>query len=59
MKSSGNQTERRLRETAKFSAKEYPLINQIVQNDIYVDDCFSAENTEELALEKPDQLELY
>ena len=41
-----------------MSAKEYPLINQIVQNDIYVDDCLSRENTEELALEKADQLEL-
>ena len=58
MKSSGNQAERGLRETAELSAKEYPLINQIVQNDIYVDDCLSEENTEELALEKVDQLEL-
>ena len=41
-----------------MSAKEYPLINQIVQNDTYVDDCLSGENMEELALEEADQLEL-
>ena len=58
IKSSGNQAERGLRETAKCFAKEYPLINQIGQNDIYVDDCLSPENMEELALEKADQLEL-
>ena len=55
--SSGNQAEGGLRETAKLSDKEYPLINQIVQNDIYVDDCLSGKNTE-LSLEKADQLEL-
>ena len=38
--------------------KTYKLVNQIVQNDIYVDDCLSGENTEELALEKADWLEL-
>ena len=41
-----------------MSAKEYPFLNQIVQNDIYVDDCLSGENTEELTLDKADQLEL-
>ena len=35
-----------------------PLINQIVQNDIYLDDCLSGESTEKLALKKADQLEL-
>ena len=58
VKSSDNQAERGLRETAKLSAKEYSHINQIVQDDIYVDDCLSGKNTDELALEKPDQLEL-
>ena len=58
VKSSGNQAQRGLRETTKFFAKEYPLINQIGQNDIYVDDCLSPENMEKLALEKADQLEL-
>ena len=35
-KSSGNQTERGLRETVRLSAEEYPQVNQIVQNDIYL-----------------------
>ena len=38
--------------------KEHPLINQIVQNYIYVDDCLLWKNTGEVALEKADQLEL-
>ena len=46
IKSSGNQAERGLRETAKMSSNEYPLVNQIVQNDIYVDDCLSGEEHE-------------
>ena len=58
VKSSGDQAEWGLREIAKLLTKEYPLINQIVQNDIYVDDCLSGENTEELAQEKADQIEL-
>ena len=40
-KSSGNQAERALRETAKLSQVEYLKVNEIVKNDIYVDDCIS------------------
>ena len=40
VKSSGNQAERGLRETARLSAAENSKVNQIVQNDIYVDDIF-------------------
>ena len=38
VKSSGNQAERErgVRETARISAEEYPKVNQIVQNDIYL-----------------------
>ena len=46
IKSSGNQAERGLRETAKMSSTEYPCVNQIVQNDIYVDDCLSGKENE-------------
>ena len=45
-KSSGNQTERSQRETARLSAEEYPKDNQIVQNVIYVDDCSSGEEND-------------
>ena len=58
VKSSVSQAMRGLKEIAKLSAKEYSLINQIVQNDIYDNDCLSGENTEELVLEKTDQFEL-
>ena len=37
--SSVNQSERELRETARTSADECPKVNNIVQKDIYVDDC--------------------
>ena len=41
LKSSKYQAERGLRETVRLSAEEYPKASQIVQNDIYVDDCLS------------------
>ena len=47
-----------LRETAGLSAKEYPKVNQVVQNDIYVDDCLLREENVEKALERADDLEL-
>ena len=58
IKSSGNQAERGLRETAKMLSTEYHLVNQIVQNDIYIDDCLSGKENEQKALEKADQVEL-
>ena len=41
MKSSGNQAEGAQGVTAKWSQVEYPKVNEIVKNDIYVDDCTS------------------
>ena len=41
VKSSGNQAERGLRETAKCSQGKYPQMNQIVSKDIFVDNCVS------------------
>ena len=38
VKSSENQPKRRLRETARVSAGEYPEVNDIVQKDICIDD---------------------
>ena len=34
VKSSGNQSEKGLRETARMSAMEFPQVNHIVQKDI-------------------------
>ena len=58
VKSSGNQAERGLRQTARLSVGEYSKVNQIVQNDIYVDDCLSGEENAEEALKGSDELEL-
>ena len=41
VKSSGNQAERGLRMTADLSKIEFPEVNEIIQEDIYVDDCIS------------------
>ena len=43
VKSSGNQAERGLRETAKLSKDEYPEVSEIINNDVLVDDCISGE----------------
>ena len=58
IRSSGNQSERGLRQTAKLSAEEYPEVDQIVQRDIYVDDCLSGEESMTKAMQRADQLEL-
>lgn len=41
IKSSGNQAERGLRETARIFKHDYPEVYQIVSKNVYVDDCFS------------------
>ena len=58
VKSNGNQAERGLRGTTGLSAEEYPQVSQIVQNDIYVDNCSSGEENVEKALQRADELEL-
>ena len=58
VKSNGNQAECALRETAKSSQLEYPKVNEIVKNDIYVNDCISGEQSEREALKRADELEV-
>ncbi|XP_066931129.1 uncharacterized protein [Clytia hemisphaerica] len=41
IKSSGNQAERGLRETARILKDRYPTVHKIVSEDVYVDDCLS------------------
>ena len=43
---SGNQAERGLRQTAELQKDEFPRVNEVVQDDIYVDDGMSGEHTE-------------
>ncbi|XP_066920339.1 uncharacterized protein [Clytia hemisphaerica] len=57
VKSSGNQSERALRETSKLFKDEYPEVNQVVQEDIYVDDCLSGDKSKRSAIEKAEDLE--
>ena len=56
--SSGNQSERGLRETARMSAVELPEVNHIVQKDMYVDDYLSGAQNLKHAMIKADQIEL-
>ena len=57
VKSRDNQAERSLKENAKLSKVEYPKINEIVKNDIYVDNCISGEQSEREALKRANELE--
>ena len=58
VKSRDNQAERSLKENAKLSKVEYPKINEIVKNDIYVDNCMSGEQSEREALKRANELEV-
>ena len=57
VKSSGNQAERAIREIARLSSEDFPRQNQIVQNDIYVDDCISGEDNLDLAQKVAEDLQ--
>ena len=58
VKSCGNLAERCIRETAMLSSDEYPEIYEIVNKDVYVDDCLSGERARELAYTGADELEV-
>ena len=58
VRSSGNQAEYALRKVADVSKEEFPEANEIVQHDIYVDDCLAGESTRQIAHQRADELEL-
>ena len=58
VKPSGNQAERGIRETGKLMKANFPRQNEIIDNDIYVDDCRSGEDTHDLMCETTDGLKL-
>jgi len=58
VKSSGNQAEHALRQTANIFKDQYPNIHRIINNDVYVDDCMTGEKTLEDASSLADDLEL-
>lgn len=58
IKSSGNQAERGLRQTAELQKATYPHENEVIRNDIYVDDCLSGENSLNQVYETTDNIKL-
>ena len=58
VKSSGNQAEYALRKVAEMSKDEFPKINTIIQEDVYVDDCLTGEISHEEAHRTFDELEV-
>ena len=58
VRSSGNQAEYALRKVADISKQEFPEANQIIQNDVYVDDCLTGEESQPVAHQRADELEV-
>ncbi|XP_066910448.1 uncharacterized protein [Clytia hemisphaerica] len=58
IKSSGNQSEFALRRIAEMNSQEYPEVNQIIQKDVYVDDCITGTDTKEEAYKRADELQI-
>ncbi len=55
---SGNQAVQGLREISKLFKDEYPEVDNIIQNDIYVDDCITAAPKIEVAYNRANELEV-
>ena len=58
IKSSGNQAERGLQETAELFKEDYPEVASIVATDIYVDDCMPGEISQDRVFQRADELAL-
>ena len=58
VKSSGNQAERGLRQTAELQKDQFPREYEIIKRDIYVDDCLSGEGSWDDVKETTDNLKL-
>ena len=58
VKSAGNQAEYGLRQVAELSRSQYPEVDKIVKEDIYVDDCITGEDERDCAHTRADELEL-
>ena len=56
VKPSGNQSVKALRDTALMSEEEFPHIKEIVDKDVYVDDCLTGALSLELAYKIADEL---
>jgi len=58
IRSSGNQAELGLRKIADLHKYDYPEVNKIIQNDVYVDDCITGESDIIEAYKISDELEV-
>ena len=58
VKPSGNLAERGLRQTAEKVKNLYPRASEIIENDLYVDDCLSGENSIEEIFSTTDNFKL-
>ena len=58
VKSSGNQAERALRETASIFKEEHPKVHKTITEDVYVDDCITGQPTQPEASKLADNLEI-
>ena len=56
VKSSGNQAERGLGQTAELQKTTYPHENEVIRNDTYVDDSLSGENSQNQVHETTDNI---
>ena len=57
IRSSGNQAEHGLRSISSSFEDQYPEVNEIIQNDVYVDDCITGESTIDEAHQRADEIE--
>ena len=58
IRSRGNYSELGIRQTAKLSKEDYPEVNEIINNDLYVDHCISGKISNEAVMERADQMDL-
>ena len=58
IKSSGNQAITAIRMIVDKYKEEYPYISEIINKDVYVDDCLSGGTSESLSYERADELTL-
>ena len=58
VKSSGNQAERALRLTADHFKEDYKEVSEIINHDMYVDDCLSGQNSLDDSFQIADELEI-
>ena len=57
VRSSGNQAECGLRETANLFKETYPQVHNIIHKDVYADDCISGESSISAAHSRADELQ--